>query len=62
MPFRRFIMATFIGSAPQAFLYSYLMQESPMLAWGMVGISVVIIGALAVYSLIQRRSVAATQA
>jgi uncharacterized membrane protein YdjX (TVP38/TMEM64 family) len=61
MPFRRFIIATVIGSAPQAFLYSYLMQESPMLAWGMVGVSVAIIGALAIYSLIQRRNVAEVQ-
>ena len=58
MPFRRFIIATFVGSAPQAFLSSYLMQESPMLAWGMVGVSVVIFGALALYSLIQRHKVA----
>lgn len=55
MPFRRFIIATVIGSAPQAFLYSWLMQESPMLAWGMAGVSVIIIAALAGWSLLQRR-------
>ena len=58
MPFRRFIIATVIGSAPQAFLYSYLMQESPMLAWGMVGFSLVVIAAIAAWSLLQRRNAA----
>jgi uncharacterized membrane protein YdjX (TVP38/TMEM64 family) len=58
MPFRRFIIATVIGSAPQAFLYSWLMQESPMLAWGMVGFSLVIIAAIAAWSLLQRRNTA----
>ena len=33
-----------------------------MLAWGMVGVSIVIIGALALYSLTQRRNVAEAQA
>lgn len=58
MPFRRFIIATVIGSAPQAFLYSWLMQESPLLAWGMVGVSLVIIAAIATWSLLQRRTAA----
>ncbi|CAN5477753.1 hypothetical protein BH09CHL1_BH09CHL1_10400 [soil metagenome] len=51
----RFTLATIAGAAPQAFLASYLVQQSPLLGWAFAGFSVVSMGALALMAIVRRR-------
>lgn len=51
----RFTLATVAGAAPQAFLASYLVQQSPLLGWAFAGFSVVAMGALALVAILRRR-------
>jgi uncharacterized membrane protein YdjX (TVP38/TMEM64 family) len=44
--FGPFIVATAIGVAPQAFLYAYLIRESPQSAWIFYGASWLLVGVL----------------
>jgi uncharacterized membrane protein YdjX (TVP38/TMEM64 family) len=50
----RFTLATVAGAAPQAFLASYLVQQSPLLGWAFAGFSVVAMGALALVAIVRR--------
>jgi uncharacterized membrane protein YdjX (TVP38/TMEM64 family) len=52
--FSRFTLATIAGAAPQAFLASYLVQQSPLLGWAFAGFSVVAMGALALVAIVRR--------
>lgn len=51
----RFALATVAGAAPQAFLASYLVQQSPLLGWAFAGVSAVAMGALALVAIVRRR-------
>jgi len=51
----RFALATVAGAAPQAFLASYLVQQSPLLGWAFAGVSVVAMGVLALVAIVRRR-------
>lgn len=55
MSLSRFTLATVAGAAPQAFLASYLVQQSPLLGWAFAGFSVVAMGALALVAILRRR-------
>lgn len=53
--FRPFILATAIGTAPQAFLYAYLIRESPQSAWLLFFGSWLVIGVLGSASFVRRK-------
>ena len=55
MSFHRFLIATVIGAAPQAFLAAYLVQRSPMLGWAFIGIGLVAMAGMAVYAFVRKR-------
>jgi uncharacterized membrane protein YdjX (TVP38/TMEM64 family) len=53
--FRPFILATAIGTAPQAFLYAYLIRESPQSAWVLFFGSWLVIGVLGSAAFVRRK-------
>lgn len=54
--FRPFIVATAIGTAPQAFLYAYLIRESPQSAWLLFFGSWLAIGVLGSAAFVRRNT------
>lgn len=56
MPAARFLVATVVGSAPQAFFAAWLVQRSPLLGWAFAGIGLVVMAGLAIFALARRRS------
>ncbi len=44
LTFRRFLLLTTIGAAPQAFLYAWLIGSNPTAAWALAGVTTAIIG------------------
>lgn len=53
--FRPFVLATAIGTAPQAFLYAYLIREAPQSAWLFFGASWLVIGVIGTAAIVRVR-------
>jgi len=53
--FWRFLAATVVGSAPQAFAYAYLGQHAPRFAWAPLVLTGLVIGGVAATTVVRRR-------
>jgi uncharacterized membrane protein YdjX (TVP38/TMEM64 family) len=55
MSFGKFVLATFLGAAPQTFLYAYLGQNATKYVWPLLGISTAVLIALAAFAYLRSR-------